>query len=117
MSSECGGGRRLTYEHLAHSTARSEAENVLPHSRIPGHKVQSGTELTRVTSNIHAEPLSKTSGNQPRADDQVNAGNNSAHDVVGTHHLRSRVRSEGLEDVVLSAVRQAIKQEVDAKKQ
>jgi hypothetical protein len=108
---------RLTDKDLADSTARSETENIFPDSGITSHKVQSSLELARVTSDVHAKPLSETCRDQPRADDQVGTRDNSAHDVVGAHHLRARVRSECLEDMVLSAVCQAIKKEVDTQQQ
>jgi hypothetical protein len=53
---------------LAHGSAGGEAEHILPNGRISGHKVESGGQLTRRTSDVHAEPFTDTSSYKPRAD-------------------------------------------------
>lgn len=105
--------RELTDEDLADSTACSEAEDVLPNSRISCCEGERSLELACVTSDIHTKPVTNTSGHEPRAADEIQSCNECAHQVVGAHHLWSRIWSECLEDVILGAVGQAVKQQVN----
>lgn len=106
-------GMKLTDEDLADSTTSSKAKNVLPHSRVAAHKVQSSRQFASASRNVHANPLANARGNNERAEQEVRARDEGAHHVVGAHHLRASVRAEGLEDVVLGAVGEAVKEQVD----
>jgi hypothetical protein len=55
-------------------------------------------------------------GGYIRGKDHVGACQEGGEEVLSDHHLRSCVGPEGTEDVVLGAVRQAVKKEVNAQK-
>lgn len=102
---------------MTQGTASCKAQDVLPHSGILGHELNGGVQLASATSNVHSEPLSNTGRDERRAAEEVKGRNDSAHDVVGAHHLRSAERAKRLKDVILGAVGKAIKEEVDAQQQ
>lgn len=109
--------KKLTDEDLAQSTASCEAQNIPPHSRVLCHEFNGGVHLAGTTNNVHAEPLANSKGDERRASNEVQGRHGGAHDVVGAHHLRPAKGAEGLKDVILGAVGEAIKQEVDAQQQ
>lgn len=102
---------------MAQGTASCETQHILPHSRVFCHKVNGGVHLASATGDVHAKPLADSKGDERRAGNEVQGRHGSAHDVVGAHHLRPAKRAEGLKDVILGAVGEAIKQEVDAQQQ
>lgn len=102
---------------MAQRTASCESQNILPHGRVLCHKVNGGVHLARAAGDVHAEPLADSKGDERRASNEVQGRHGGAHDVVGAHHLRPAKRTEGLKDVILGAVGEAIKQEVDAQQQ
>lgn len=106
-----------TDEHLANGTTGRKTQYILPHSGVPSHKVQRGGHLARTTRYVHADPVAQASCDKIRADKEIRARDEGAHHVVGAHHLRTTIGSESLKDVVLGAVRQAVKEEVDAQEQ
>lgn len=102
---------------MAQGTASCETQNVLPYGRVLGHEVNGSIHLASATSNVHAEPLADSKRNERRAGNKVQGRHGGAHNVVGAHHLRSAKGAESLKDVILGAVGEAIKQEVDAQQQ
>ena len=104
---------QLTDEHLANGTTGRKTQHILPHSGVSAHKVQRGGHLARTTRDIHADPVAQARGDEIRTDEEIRARDEGAHHVVCAHHLRTGIGSESLEDVVLGAVRQAVKEEVD----
>lgn len=84
---------------------------------MAAHKVQSGRQFACTAGDVHADPLPDTRGHEMGAGEEIRAGDESAHHVVGAHHLRATVRAKGLEDVVLSGVGEAVEQQVDGEKQ
>lgn len=107
----------LTDKDLADGAARREAEDVLPHGGIPPHEVERGAELARTARDVHAEPVAQPRRHEVRAREEVQARDERAHHVVGAHHLRTAIRAERLKDVVLGAIRETVKQQVDAQQQ
>lgn len=51
---------------------------------------------------------------EERKEEEVDGCEEGGEEVLGDHHLRAGIRAEGGEDVVLSAVREAVEEEVDA---
>lgn len=84
---------------------------------MSGHEVKSSAQLTGASHNVHAQPVTKTRGDQPGAQKQVQSRNEGAHHVVCAHHLRAGVRAEGLEDVVLGTVGQSVEEQVHGQQQ
>lgn len=109
--------RKLTDKDLAQGTASCKAQHILPHSRVLCHEINGGVHLASAASDVHAEPLANSKGDERRASDEVQGRHGGAHDVVGAHHLRPAKGAECLKDVILGAVSEAIKQEVDAQQQ
>lgn len=109
------GGR--TDKDLADGSAGGKAEDVLPHGGVAGHEVEGGAHLACAAGGVDAEPGAEAGGGEPGAGDEVQARDEGAHDVVGAHHLGARVGPEGLEDVVLGAVGEAVEEEVDAEQE
>lgn len=54
---------------------------------------------------------------EPGAEHEVAQRDGRAHEVVGAHHLRTSVPLEGAEDVVLGAVGEAVKEQVNAEEE
>ena len=112
-----GGPGQLTDENLADSPACSKTKDVFPHGRVPPHEVECSSQLAGTARDVHAQPLTDARRDQPGAQQQVQPRHHGHHHVVGAHHLRAGVGPEGLEDVVLGAVGQAVKQQIDAQEQ
>ena len=113
-----GWGGQLTNKHLPDTPTRRETQHIPPDSRVPGQKVQRGRELAGLPrGGLHAEPLADGRVDEPGAQDEVAARDGGREQVVGRHHLGARVGLEGLEDVVLGAVGQAVEQQVDGQEQ
>lgn len=102
---------------MTQGTTGCKAQNVLPHSGILGHEFNGRIQLASAASNVHSEPLSNTGRDERRAAEEVEGRNDGAHDVVGAHHLRPAERAKRLKDVILGAVGEAVKEEVDAQQQ
>lgn len=84
---------------------------------MPSQKCQRARELARIPAHIHAEPLTKGCRNQPRTKKQVTPRENGRKQVIRRHHLGARIRLERLEDVVLRAIGQTIKQQVNTQQE
>lgn len=102
---------------MAYGATRGKAKDILPHGRVTSHEGEGSAQLASATSNVHAQPVAQTSGDEPGAADEVQAGDEGAHHVVGAHHLGAAVGAEGLEDVVLGAVGEAVEEQVDAEQE
>lgn len=109
--------RRHTDKDLPNSTTRRKPEDISPDGRVFRQKRQCGRKLARRTGDIHAQPLTHARLDQPRRQDQVPSRQESSQQIVSTHHLRSRVPLERSEDVILGAIRQAVKKQVNPKQQ
>lgn len=84
---------------------------------MPLHKRQRARQLPRAPRHVHPKPQPKRRAHQPRAQQQVPARERRRQQVIRRHHLRARVRLKRLKDVILRAIRQAIKQQVHRQQQ
>lgn len=109
--------RLLTDKHLSHRTTSGESQHIGPYRRVARHELEGLAQLAGAASHVHAEPLADAGLDKPGAEDEVRGGDGGAHEVVGAHHLRPRVGLEGAEDVVLGAVGEAVKQQVNGQQQ
>ena len=116
-----GNGKRrkckLTNKHLPDAPAQCKTQHIPPHRGMPPQKRQRRRQLPRAARNIHPEPLTQRRVHEPRAQEQITPGNHRRQQIIRRHHLRPGIRLERLEDVVLRAVGQAVKQQIDAEQQ
>ena len=108
----CASRRKLTYKDLSYGATGCKPKNVLPDCRIFRHELQSRRKLTSVARHVHAQPVANASSCEPGTHQEIDASDQRAHQVVGTHHLRATIRAKLGKNVILGAVRQAIEQEV-----
>ena len=109
---------KLTDKDLPNSATGREAKHVGPDGRVAAQKGEGRGQLARGAGGLgDPEPLAGARAHEGRAEHEVAGRQQGREQVVGAHHLRARVAAEGLEDVVLRAVGQAVEEEVDAEEE
>ncbi|KAL9036366.1 MAG: hypothetical protein Q9214_006165, partial [Letrouitia sp. 1 TL-2023] len=104
--------QRVVDEDLANGAAGCETKGVPGDGGVRADKGDGGFELIGAGRG-NTEDRKKRGVGKERGDEKIQRCEQSREDVLRDHHLRARVRAKGGEDVVLSAVRQAIEEEVN----
>lgn len=87
---------------------------------MAGHEAEGGAELAAAAGADglrHAEPLAEGRGDDPGAQNEVQAAQGRGHHVVGAHHLRTAVGPELGDDPVLRAVGEPVEEQVYAQQE
>lgn len=84
---------------------------------MPPQKRQRRLQLPRPAGHIHAKPLPDRRPDQPRTQHQIPPCDQRPQQVIRRHHLRPRIPGERAKDIILRAVRQPVKQQVNPQQQ